>query len=418
MIATFVAPSASQRVQKMKFHKYVIVFVTLIAAFSEKATMAKPEAPPSDVVNQGAADKDQAPSGLPTASPRYAPYCGLYSLHIAMGAEGVKIPFRDLLKPENVSTRAGSSIEDLDRIAKQYGLYTNPVSRMTCAMLREAGSPVILHVRPKLGAVDYSHWIVFMGTEDGKAIIYDDWKEELIAFGNLALRWDGVGLIISKAPISTSHLKIVALAAYVSYVGIASIVVALTYLLQRMAARVFRGQPVAPWLSALGQSAALVVLAACCGFAFRYTNPSGYLDDPVMVAGVQNHHWAGFLPVINAHEADELLGNQDATFVDARSLDDFNAGHIDGAISVPSNVSPADLLQKLSAVPKSERFVVYCQFDGCSYGNEVAKRLDDEGFHNLILFKGGWQEWLKYTPNNANAPTGPNAPQTESKPRD
>jgi rhodanese-related sulfurtransferase len=146
-----------------------------------------------------------------------------------------------------------------------------------------------------------------------------------------------------------------------------------------------------------GQCVALIIIALTGGAVFRYWNSSGYLDDPTMLAGIRDYHWAGFLPEVDAQEVEGILDDDNVILVDARPANDFDAGHLAEAINIEPKTDPAHISRRLSQQDRGKRIVVYCQFDGCGYSALVARRLHEAGFHNLSLFPGGWAEWVEYT---------------------
>jgi hypothetical protein len=40
-------------------------------------------------------------------------------------------------------------------------------------------------------------------------------------------------------------------------------------------------------------------------------------------------------------------------------------------------------------------FKVYCSGDQCDLAKLLANKLLSEGFSNLLLFRGGWDEWVR-----------------------
>ena len=38
-------------------------------------------------------------------------------------------------------------------------------------------------------------------------------------------------------------------------------------------------------------------------------------------------------------------------------------------------------------------FVIYCSDDDCGSSEELAYELQDLGFSNILVFKGGWKSW-------------------------
>jgi ABC-type bacteriocin/lantibiotic exporter with double-glycine peptidase domain len=171
-----------------------------------------------------------APAQRSPDSARIEAYCGVICLARAASALGKQVDFADLLKPQYVGSTRGSSIGELARAAEDLGLYTEPMSRMTCGMLRQARCPVILHVKPALGAADYTHWVLFMGMEEGKARIYDQTKPvRLVQFEELAASWDGVALLVSTSPIGRSRMLLEACLAFAIYSSMGLLAVVLIH---------------------------------------------------------------------------------------------------------------------------------------------------------------------------------------------
>jgi len=324
-------------------------------------------------------------------------YCGVQSLYRALRALGKEVSFADLVKPEYISSREGSTVADLKKAATDLGGFVEPMSRMTCAMLQQVRSPVILHVKVDLGSKDYPHWVLFMGTEGGKAKIYDgDLPAAKMDFDELAARWDGAGLLVSDAPINTTGIWLAALFPFLLYGGLATFGVGLLIRLERRRAA---AQAKASWSgfvrTCIGQAAGLFIIALGAGAGYRAGSDHGYLSNPAAIHAIQDSHVGSFLPKIKAAEVAQLLDTPGVTIVDARIPNDYNAGHIRGAISVPVTSSPGQLEAAMLNVPKENRILVYSHSNGCPYGAMASRQLIALGYQNIQLYKGGWVEWKK-----------------------
>ena len=78
-------------------------------------------------------------------------------------------------------------------------------------------------------------------------------------------------------------------------------------------------------------------------------------------------------------------------FVDAREPEYYQEGHIRGALNFPFFL---DLVFKLASLQgKNAPLVLYCSGDECGSSEDLAYELQDEGFSNLLVFKGGWTAW-------------------------
>ncbi len=78
-------------------------------------------------------------------------------------------------------------------------------------------------------------------------------------------------------------------------------------------------------------------------------------------------------------------------FVDAREPEYYQEGHIRGAFNFPFFLELAFKLDSLQG--KNAPLVIYCSGDECGSSEDLAYELQNEGFSNLLVFKGGWTAW-------------------------
>lgn len=109
---------------------------------------------------------------------------------------------------------------------------------------------------------------------------------------------------------------------------------------------------------------------------------------------------------VEAISRDELrkrLRRNDVVLVDVRPAEEFHAGHIDGALSIPLD----ELDQRLAELPTGSEIVAYCRGEFCAYAHEAVRALHAAARPARRL-DGGWPEWqLDYQAKAANdlAPT-------------
>jgi rhodanese-related sulfurtransferase len=325
-------------------------------------------------------------------------YCGIQCLYQALRALGREIPFETLVNTKYVSSTKGSTVADLEEAAKDLGLYVQPLSRMTCAMLKQIQAPVILHVKSELQAKEYNHWMLFMGTDGGKAKVYNgDQPAATLGFDEIDARWDGTGLLVSEAPVNTAGLWVAALAPYVLYAGVIAFVIGLLSLLEQRWKNAGDSRRRAV-LRCVAQGAGLFFIIVAAGAAYRFASDQGFLSSPAAVAAVQDNHFENFVPKVKTDEIARLLGGSDVVVVDARVPGDYNAGHLKGAINIPVDTPAKEVARSLVHVPKTSRIIVYSHSSGCPYGGRVAREVLELGYHNVAIFKGGWIEWEKRHP--------------------
>ncbi|MFQ5824352.1 MAG: rhodanese-like domain-containing protein [bacterium] len=76
--------------------------------------------------------------------------------------------------------------------------------------------------------------------------------------------------------------------------------------------------------------------------------------------------------------------------VEVSNEEDYNKGHIPGAVNMPLNTLRETADQKFR---KYEQIVVYCQETSSSVGSTAARILQRMGFSNVLLFQGGKEAW-------------------------
>jgi DNA-binding transcriptional ArsR family regulator len=91
---------------------------------------------------------------------------------------------------------------------------------------------------------------------------------------------------------------------------------------------------------------------------------------------------------IGRDELIERLGRGDVVLVDVRPAEEFAAGHIAGARSVPLE----ELERRLSDLPADREVVAYCRGPFCAYAHEAVRRLQATGRRARRL-EDGWPEW-------------------------
>jgi rhodanese-related sulfurtransferase/DNA-binding HxlR family transcriptional regulator len=84
----------------------------------------------------------------------------------------------------------------------------------------------------------------------------------------------------------------------------------------------------------------------------------------------------------------ERLSSGDVVLVDVRPPEEFAAGHIEGARSIPL----AELERRLAELPPDREIVAYCRGPFCAYAHEAVRRLNETG-RTARRLQDGWPEW-------------------------
>src|SRR6266480_3038860 len=94
---------------------------------------------------------------------------------------------------------------------------------------------------------------------------------------------------------------------------------------------------------------------------------------------------------VDAIGRDELIARMrkgDVVLVDVRPTEEFEAGHIEGARSVPLE----ELEDRLAELPADREIVAYCRGPFCAYAHEAVRRLQAAG-RSAQRLEDGWPEW-------------------------
>jgi rhodanese-related sulfurtransferase len=91
---------------------------------------------------------------------------------------------------------------------------------------------------------------------------------------------------------------------------------------------------------------------------------------------------------IGCEELIARLRKRDVVLVDVRPAEEFEAGHIKGARSIPID----ELEDRLAELPADREVVAYCRGPFCAYAHEAVRRLRATGRPARRLDEG-WPEW-------------------------
>jgi rhodanese-related sulfurtransferase len=91
---------------------------------------------------------------------------------------------------------------------------------------------------------------------------------------------------------------------------------------------------------------------------------------------------------IGRDELLERLARGDVVLVDVRPEEEYAAGHIEGARSIPLE----ELEQRLAELPADREIVAYCRGPFCAFAHEAVRKLETAG-RSARRLEHGWPEW-------------------------
>jgi len=362
--------------------RHLVLFICVIAILLSSQTYATEE--------------NQVEPSKSTAAKRGLshPHCGLYCLYTVMKLAGENVNFRELVKPEYISSAKGSSIAELRKAAEDNGLHAVPVGMLTSRLVRNCPHPMILHVKSDTTSKEYEHYELLLGIRNGKAEMFNPPEPvRLVSFRELAPRWDGTGLIVSPEPIDLDSILAPARRRLMLHVVVGIVAILMIHWGRRqwldsadkMTCRRLLGVSV-------GQAAGFTVAALLLGMTYHFANEEGLLANASATASIQQAHLGNFIPKVSEKKVHKLR-DKGTVFIDARYARDFKAGHLDDSINVPVNASDHERRKTTAEIAKDARIVVYCQSAGCNFAERVAIKLMSDGFSDISIFRGGWNEW-------------------------
>ncbi|MEZ0537206.1 FAD-dependent oxidoreductase [Caldicellulosiruptoraceae bacterium PP1] len=123
-----------------------------------------------------------------------------------------------------------------------------------------------------------------------------------------------------------------------------------------------------------------------------YAPPFGSAKDPIIMAGmtaanIVRKEVNNILP----DKVKELIGNQEYAIIDVRTPEEYEFGHIEGAINIPVD----ELRKRIDEVPKGKKIIAYCGVGFRSY--HACLILKSKGFECFNM-SGGYTSWRMYFP--------------------
>lgn len=99
---------------------------------------------------------------------------------------------------------------------------------------------------------------------------------------------------------------------------------------------------------------------------------------------------------IGRDELADRLTRGDVVLIDVRPAEEFAAGHIEGAQSIPID----EFARRLAELPSDREIVAYCRGPFCAYAHDAVRQLQAAG-RDARRLDVGWPEWrLAGLPSN------------------
>ena len=141
-------------------------------------------------------------------------------------------------------------------------------------------------------------------------------------------------------------------------------------------------------------------LSIAAAFSVNYFSPAGIAlvgqwdtSEGVVTAKAKNELVIKELEVGTVSLARKLFDTGDYIFVDARSVEDYQEGHIKGAVSLPIGQVEEKLSVFLERYPPETSIITYCSGRTCQDSHHLAEVLMEMGYENINVFIDGFPGW-------------------------
>lgn len=135
-------------------------------------------------------------------------------------------------------------------------------------------------------------------------------------------------------------------------------------------------------------------------FIFNYCHSAGIAvvgqwdtAQGVVTARAKNDIVIAGIEIENVDQAKKLYDSGKYIFVDARSVEDYETGHIPGAVSLPVGRFEENIAAFLERHPPEASIITYCSGRTCQDSHRLAENLLAFGYDNVNVFIDGFPGW-------------------------
>jgi rhodanese-related sulfurtransferase len=148
------------------------------------------------------------------------------------------------------------------------------------------------------------------------------------------------------------------------------------------------------------QISIILGVSIAAAFAFNYFSPAGIAlvgqwdtSLGVVTARAKNDIVIDDIEIGTVDQATKLYDSGKYIFVDARSPEDYEAGHIQGAVSLPVGQFEEKIAAFLERYPPEASIITYCSGRTCLDSHRLAEFLLDFGYDKVTVFIDGFPGW-------------------------
>ncbi len=154
------------------------------------------------------------------------------------------------------------------------------------------------------------------------------------------------------------------------------------------------------FMKSLKEVSIILGISVIVAFGVNYFSPNG-----IALVG----QWDTFQGVVTAMEKNDVVMDEldiddithaktlydtgNVLFVDARSIEDYNDGHIKGAVPLPAGQYDEHIDAFLERYDLDRPIVTYCSGRTCQDSHHLAQLLMERGYLNISVMIDGFPGW-------------------------
>jgi rhodanese-related sulfurtransferase len=154
------------------------------------------------------------------------------------------------------------------------------------------------------------------------------------------------------------------------------------------------------WSKILKQMIFLLGISVISAFTINFFSPAGIAlvgqwDESlgVVTAKTNNDTFIDEFVIEDAENAKQIYDSDRAVFVDSRSHENYQDGHIKGAASLPVGQFDEIIEAFEEKYPTDTFIVAYCSGRTCNDSHKLAQLLLDYGYMSVSVFIDGYPGW-------------------------
>jgi len=144
------------------------------------------------------------------------------------------------------------------------------------------------------------------------------------------------------------------------------------------------------------QAAAIFMLAVLMAMLVNWARSGGL---PLLAPVSQEIVFSsgpGHVSLIPQDEALNAFSSGTGVFLDARSPRLYAEGHIPGALNLPWDEFEMYSDRVMGNIPPDALVITYCDGEGCSQGDYLARELSSGGYTDVRVLTSGWSGWVEW----------------------